>query len=70
MWAGVYWQNPVDNWGTVPGQAGYDLSRALTPVRPPAAPRRAGSLPNRRARVRRKGGAADVGLTYWYGRWR
>lgn len=27
-WAGVYWQNPVDNWGAVPGPAGYDLSRA------------------------------------------
>jgi hypothetical protein len=27
-WAGVYWQNPVDNWGTVPGPAGYNLSRA------------------------------------------
>jgi glycosyl hydrolase family 17 len=27
-WAGVYWQNPVDNWGTVPGPTGYDLSKA------------------------------------------
>jgi len=27
-WAGVYWQSPVDNWGIVPGPAGYDLSRA------------------------------------------
>lgn len=27
-WAGVYWQNPVDNWGTVPGPTGYDLRRA------------------------------------------
>ena len=27
-WAGVYWQSPADNWGTVPGPAGYDLSRA------------------------------------------
>ena len=27
-WAGVYWQSPADNWGTVPGPAGYNLSRA------------------------------------------
>ena len=27
-WAGVYWQNPVDNWGSVPGPTGYDLRRA------------------------------------------
>lgn len=27
-WAGVYWQSPADNWGTVPGPAAYDLSRA------------------------------------------
>jgi len=27
-WAGVYWQSPVDNWGTVPGPTGYDLRRA------------------------------------------
>lgn len=27
-WAGVYWQSPANNWGTVPGPAGYDLSRA------------------------------------------
>ena len=27
-WAGVYWQSPVDNWGTVPGPAAYDLRRA------------------------------------------
>ena len=27
-WAGVYWQDPVDNWGTVPGPVGYDLSQA------------------------------------------
>jgi len=26
-WAGVYWQNPANNWGTVPG-AGYDLRGA------------------------------------------
>jgi hypothetical protein len=25
-WAGVYWQNPANNWGTV--DAGYDLSKA------------------------------------------
>jgi len=25
-WAGMYWQNPANNWGTV--DAGYDLSRA------------------------------------------
>ncbi|MDD4980049.1 MAG: hypothetical protein PHC54_02095 [Candidatus Omnitrophica bacterium] len=25
-WAGIYWQNPANNWGTV--DAGYDLSRA------------------------------------------
>jgi hypothetical protein len=25
-WAGVYWQNPAGNWGTVPN-AGYDLSK-------------------------------------------
>lgn len=25
-WAGVYWQHPVNNWGTVPGPTGYDLS--------------------------------------------
>ncbi|MEI8350617.1 MAG: hypothetical protein WCI77_10765 [Candidatus Omnitrophota bacterium] len=25
-WAGVYWQNPVNNWGTI--DAGYDLSKA------------------------------------------
>jgi hypothetical protein len=24
-WAGVYWQNPADNWGTIPN-AGFDLS--------------------------------------------
>jgi len=28
-WAGVYWQNPVDNWGFVPGPTGYDLRRAV-----------------------------------------
>ena len=22
-WAGIYWLNPADNWGTIPG-AGYD----------------------------------------------
>ena len=27
-WAGLYWQDPVDNWGTVPGPVGYDLSQA------------------------------------------
>jgi exo-beta-1,3-glucanase (GH17 family) len=27
-WAGVYWQDPVDNWGTVPGPVGYDLRHA------------------------------------------
>lgn len=27
-WAGVYWQSPVDNWGTVPGPTGYNLSHA------------------------------------------
>lgn len=27
-WAGVYWQSPANNWGTVPGPAGFDLSRA------------------------------------------
>lgn len=27
-WAGVYWQNPPDNWGTVPGPTGYNLSHA------------------------------------------
>lgn len=27
-WAGVYWLDPVDNWGTVPGPTGYDLSQA------------------------------------------
>jgi exo-beta-1,3-glucanase (GH17 family) len=27
-WAGVYWQNPVNNWGAVPGPTGYNLSRA------------------------------------------
>jgi hypothetical protein len=24
-WAGVYWQDPVDNWGKTPGPTGYDL---------------------------------------------
>jgi len=28
-WAGVYWQNPAHNWGTVPGPAGYNLSHAI-----------------------------------------
>jgi|ERR1022692_5067331 hypothetical protein len=27
-WAGVYWQSPANNRGTVPGPAGYDLRRA------------------------------------------
>lgn len=27
-WAGVYWQSPVDDWGTVRGRTGYDLRRA------------------------------------------
>ena len=25
-WAGIFWQNPANNWGSRPG-AGYDLSR-------------------------------------------
>jgi exo-beta-1,3-glucanase (GH17 family) len=25
-WAGVYWQDPVNNWGKTPGPTGYDLS--------------------------------------------
>jgi hypothetical protein len=25
-WAGVYWQDPVNNWGNIPGPTGYDLS--------------------------------------------
>jgi hypothetical protein len=28
-WAGVYWQSPANNWGTVPGPTGYNLSRAV-----------------------------------------
>jgi hypothetical protein len=27
-WAGVYWQSPANNWGTVPGLTGYNLSQA------------------------------------------
>lgn len=27
-WAGVYWQSPVDNWGTIPGPADYNLRHA------------------------------------------
>ena len=27
-WAGVYWQDPVNNWGKTPGPTGYNLSRA------------------------------------------
>ncbi len=27
-WAGAYWQSPVDDWGTVPGPTGYNLSQA------------------------------------------
>ncbi len=27
-WAGLYWQDPADNWGTTPGRAGYDLRGA------------------------------------------
>lgn len=26
-WAGIFWQNPANNWGTVP-EAGFDLSKA------------------------------------------
>src|SRR5258706_3678697 len=24
-WVGIYWQDPANNWGDVPGRAGYDL---------------------------------------------
>lgn len=27
-WAGVYWQDPANNWGDVPGKAGFDLRGA------------------------------------------
>ena len=27
-WAGIYWQDPPNNWGDVPGRAGYDLRGA------------------------------------------
>jgi outer membrane protein OmpA-like peptidoglycan-associated protein len=27
-WAGIYWQDPANNWGDVPGRAGYDLRGA------------------------------------------
>jgi outer membrane protein OmpA-like peptidoglycan-associated protein len=27
-WAGIYWQDPANNWGDVPGKAGYDLRGA------------------------------------------
>lgn len=27
-WAGLYWQDPANNWGGVPGKAGYDLRGA------------------------------------------
>lgn len=28
-WAGVYWQDPANNWGEVAGKAGYDLRGAV-----------------------------------------
>jgi outer membrane protein OmpA-like peptidoglycan-associated protein len=28
-WAGIYWQDPANNWGDVPGKAGYDLHGAV-----------------------------------------
>jgi len=27
-WAGIYWQDPPNNWGDIPGRAGYDLRGA------------------------------------------
>ena len=27
-WAGIYWQDPANNWGDVPGHAGFDLRGA------------------------------------------
>jgi outer membrane protein OmpA-like peptidoglycan-associated protein len=27
-WAGIYWQDPANNWGDIPGRAGYDLRGA------------------------------------------
>ena len=27
-WVGIYWQDPANNWGDVPGKAGYDLHGA------------------------------------------
>lgn len=27
-WAGLYWQDPANNWGERPGRAGYDLRGA------------------------------------------
>jgi outer membrane protein OmpA-like peptidoglycan-associated protein len=27
-WAGIYWQDPANNWGDTPGRAGYDLRGA------------------------------------------
>jgi outer membrane protein OmpA-like peptidoglycan-associated protein len=27
-WAGIYWQDPANNWGDVPGRAGFDLRGA------------------------------------------
>lgn len=27
-WSGLYWQDPANNWGDVPGKAGYDLRGA------------------------------------------
>jgi outer membrane protein OmpA-like peptidoglycan-associated protein len=27
-WVGIYWQDPANNWGDVPGRAGYDLRGA------------------------------------------
>src|SRR4051812_39884842 len=31
-WAGVYWQNPANNWGERAGQSGYDLRGAKSLV--------------------------------------
>jgi len=28
-WAGIYWQDPANNWGDVPGRAGFDLRGAV-----------------------------------------
>ncbi len=27
-WAGIYWQDPANNWGEIPGRAGFDLRGA------------------------------------------